>query len=74
MRILVEGGSHLSGSLIKNNYVDEIRWFRASKIIGKGGVDAVSDIGISNMESTKNFVLLETKNYGNDILNVYRKG
>ena len=74
MRVLVEGGSHLSGSLIKNNYVDEIQWFRASKIIGKGGVDAVSDIGVSNMKSTKNFVLLETKNYGNDSLNVYRKG
>ena len=74
MRILVEGGSHLSGSLIKNNHVNEIHWFRASKIIGKGGVDAVSDMGISNMKSTKNFILMETKNYGNDILNVFRKG
>ena len=74
MRILVEGGSHLSGSLLKNNYVDEIQWFRASKIIGKGGVDAVSDMGVSNMKSTKNFVLLESKNYGNDILTIYRKG
>ncbi len=73
MRILVEGGSHLSGSLIKNNYVNEIQWFRASKIIGKGGVDAVSDMGISNMKSTKNFVLLKSKNYANDILNVYGK-
>ena len=73
MRILVEGGSHLSGSLIKNNYVDEIQWFRASKIIGKGGVDAVSDMGISSMESTKNYVLLESKNYENDILTIYRK-
>ncbi len=74
MRILVEGGSQLSSSLIKNNYIDEIQWFRASKIIGKGGVDAVSDMGISNMESTKNFILLENKNYGNNILNIYRKG
>ena len=74
MRILVEGGSHLTGSLLKNNYVNEIQWFRASKIIGKGGVDAVSDMGVSNMKSTKNFVLLESKNYGNDILTIYRKG
>ena len=74
MRILVEGGSHLSGSLLKNNYVNEIQWFRASKIIGKGGVDAVSDMGVSNMKSTKNFVLLDSKNYGNDILTIYRKG
>ena len=74
MRILVEGGSHLSGSLLKNNYINEIQWFRASKIIGKGGVDAVSDMGVSNMKSTKNFVLLESKNYGNDILTIYRKG
>tara|TARA_X000001036_G_C20104933_1_gene572801 strand:- start:49 stop:561 length:513 start_codon:yes stop_codon:yes gene_type:complete len=74
MRILVEGGSHLSGSLIKNNYVDEIQWFRASKIIGKGGVDAVSDMGISNLKSIKKYVLLESKNYRNDILTIYRKG
>ncbi len=74
MRILVEGGSNLSGSLIKNNYVDEIQWFRASKIIGKGGVDAVSDMGVNNMESTKNYVLFESKNYGNDILTIHRKG
>ena len=73
MRILVEGGSHLSGSLIKNNYVDEIQWFRASKIIGKGGVDAVSDMGVNNMKATKNYILLESKNYGNDILTIYRK-
>ena len=74
MRILVEGGSNLSGSLIKNSLVDEIQWFRASKIIGKGGVDAVSDIGISNIKSTKNYILLKNKKYGNDMLNVYRKG
>ena len=74
MRILVEGGSDLSSSLIKNNYIDEIHWFKASKIIGKGGIDAVSDIGVSSMESTKNYVLSNSKNYGNDILNVYRKG
>ena len=74
MRILVEGGSHLSGSLLKKNYVNEIQWFRASKIIGKGGVDAVSDMGVSSMKSTKNFVLLDSKNYGNDILTIYRKG
>ena len=74
MRVLVEGGSHLSGSLLKNNYVNEIQWFRASKIIGKGGLDAVSDMGVSNMKSTKNFALLDSKNYGNDILTIYRKG
>jgi len=34
----------------------------------------VSDMGVSNMKSTKNFVLLESKNYGNDILTIYRKG
>ena len=34
MKILVEGGAKLSSTLLKYNLINELHWFRASKILG----------------------------------------
>ena len=44
MRVLVEGGSKLSASLLNENLIDEIAWFRASKIMGNKGINAISNL------------------------------
>ena len=73
MRILVEGGAKLSASLLNENLIDQINWFRASKIMGNNGINAISDLNIENIEQLKKFKLINTKTVENDQLSVYRK-
>ena len=73
MRILVEGGAKLSASLLVKNQIDEIAWFRASKIMGNNGINAISDLNIENIDQLKKFKLIQTKIIDNDQLSIYRK-
>jgi diaminohydroxyphosphoribosylaminopyrimidine deaminase/5-amino-6-(5-phosphoribosylamino)uracil reductase len=73
MRILVEGGAKLSTSLLNKNLIDEIAWFRASKIIGNNGLNAISNLNIENIEHLKKFKLISNKIIDNDQLSLYRK-
>ena len=73
MRILVEGGSILTGSLIKNDFIDEIQWFRANKIIGGNGLEAISSIGINKINDVKRFKLIKNKIFEDDQLSIYKR-
>ena len=73
MRVLVEGGSKLSASLLNENLIDEIAWFRASKIMGNTGINAISNLDIDSIENLKKFKLINVKSIDNDQLSIYRK-
>ena len=73
MRVLVEGGSVLTGSLIKNDFIDEIQWFRANKIIGGNGLEAISSIGINKINDVKRFKLIKNKIFEDDQLSIYKR-
>ena len=73
MRVLVEGGSKLSASLLNENLIDEIAWFRASKIMGNKGINAISNLDIDSIENLKKFRLISVKSIDNDQLSIYRK-
>ena len=73
MRVLVEGGSKLSASLLNENLIDEIAWFRASKIMGNKGINAISNLDIDSIENLKKFKLISVKSIYNDQLSIYRK-
>lgn len=73
LRILVEGGAKLSASLLNENLIDEIAWFRASNIMGKRGIDAISNLKIKHIKHLKKFKLIQNKTIDNDQLSVYRK-
>ena len=73
MRILVEGGAKLSASLLNEDLIDEIAWFRASKIMGNNGVDAISNLNINYIDNLKKFKLIVTNKIEDDQLSVYRK-
>ena len=73
MRILVEGGAKLSASLLKENLIDEITWFRSSKIMGNNGINAISNLGINHIDHLKKFRLINTRTIDDDQLSVYRK-
>ena len=73
MRVLVEGGSKLSASLLNENLINEIAWFRASKIMGNKGINAISNLDIDSIENLKKFKLISVKSIDNDQLSTYRK-
>ena len=73
MRILVEGGAKLSASLLNENLIDEIFWFRASKIMGNNGINAISNLDINKVDHLKKFNLINTKKIDNDQLSIYKK-
>ncbi len=73
MRILVEGGAKLSASLLNENLIDEIFWFRASKIMGNNGINAISNLNINKVDHLKKFNLINTKTIDNDQLSIYKK-
>ena len=73
-RILVEGGSQISTSLLENNLIDKIYWFRASKIMGNEGIGAISNLNIQKMNLVKNFKLESSARVEDDIMDIYTRG
>ena len=72
-RILVEGGAKLAASLINNDLIDEIAWFRASKIMGSNGINAISNLNIDRINHLKKFQIISTRTFDDDHLTHYRR-
>jgi diaminohydroxyphosphoribosylaminopyrimidine deaminase/5-amino-6-(5-phosphoribosylamino)uracil reductase len=72
--MLVEGGSNIATSLIKENLVDELVLVRSPKIIGSDGINMVSEMCFDKISDTLNcFKVAETLNCGYDIIEIYKK-
>jgi diaminohydroxyphosphoribosylaminopyrimidine deaminase / 5-amino-6-(5-phosphoribosylamino)uracil reductase len=72
-RLLVEGGGALSASLLRQDLVDRIYWFRSASVIGGDGLAAVAALGIERLFDAKLFARLETETLGADMLESYRR-
>ena len=72
-RILVEGGAKLAASLVNNDMIDEIAWFRASKIMGSNGINAISNLNIDRINHLKKFQIISTRTFDDDHLTHYRR-
>jgi riboflavin-specific deaminase-like protein len=65
--IMIEGGSHIITSVLKNNLADRMVTVIAPKILGKG-IEAVGDLNIKNLASAKKLSILKIMKRGNDII------
>lgn len=65
--VLVEGGSIVLTSLLKNGYADELVVFIAPKIIGSG-VDAIGDLDIRNVNDAIELEDVKTKRLDEDLM------
>ena len=70
-RLLVEGGSHVSQSLLEADLVDEVQLFQSPAIIGPQGIDAIADTPLSTLE--KRFKPTQKEVLGTDTLTVYER-
>ena len=72
-RLLVEGGSALAASLLQQDLVDRLYWFRSASVIGGDGLAAAASLGIERLFDAKLFVRTETEALGADMLESYRR-
>ncbi len=66
-RVLVEGGSRLAGSLLRDRLVDRLEWFRAPRLIGGDGLAAVAAFGVDTLEIATTFDCVGVRRAGDDL-------
>jgi diaminohydroxyphosphoribosylaminopyrimidine deaminase/5-amino-6-(5-phosphoribosylamino)uracil reductase len=72
-RLLVEGGSLLSASLLLAGFVDRVYWFRAASMIGGDGLPAAAPLGLARAQDAVRFARTDVIPLGEDILETYRR-
>ncbi len=73
MNLLVEGGSRIFTSFIKEKLVDKITYFIAPKMIGKG-IEAVGDLGIEKLGEAYPFQTREIRELDGQVVWVLEPG
>ncbi len=69
MSVLVEGGSRLSGGLLKKNLIDELQWIIAPKLLGDvDAIPAIAGIGRVKLEDAWQLEKVTTRQLGSEIL------
>ncbi len=66
-RILIEGGGQLAGSLLHQQLVDRLEWFRAPCLIGGDGIAAVAAFGVDRLDLMARFDCLGIRRAGEDL-------
>jgi riboflavin biosynthesis pyrimidine reductase len=69
--ILLEGGSHLAASFVREGAVHELAWFRAPILIGGEGLSALGELGLSDLKSATRWRPVATERIGDDVLDTY---
>ncbi|MEN9711304.1 MAG: bifunctional diaminohydroxyphosphoribosylaminopyrimidine [Actinomycetota bacterium] len=65
--VMVEGGATLASAFIRAGLVDQLLWFTAPKLLG-AGVDAIADLGITNINDAVEWNLLKVEQFGQDVM------
>ena len=65
--MMIEGGSHLNASAIKDKVIDKVLIFTAPKIIGNG-LGAISTLGIKKIDKAIKLKNITTRKIGKDLL------
>lgn len=65
--ILVEGGANLFSQFVKTGLFDDMYFFIAPKIIGKG-ISSFNDFDIGKLKDSKNIKFMNSNYIGNDLL------
>lgn len=72
-RVLVEGGSHLSAALLRDDLIDRIYWFRAAGIIGGDGLPVAAPFGVGHLDAMVKFARDDVVMLGPDHLEIYSR-
>lgn len=70
-RLLVEGGGRVISSLLRQNLVDRLVWFRAPLMIGGDGVPVAAGFGLDDLDEAPKFVKVSARAAGADLAETY---
>jgi diaminohydroxyphosphoribosylaminopyrimidine deaminase/5-amino-6-(5-phosphoribosylamino)uracil reductase len=70
-QVLLEAGSTLGSSLLREGMVDEFRWYQAPTILGSG-IKAVGDLHVATLENRIDYRITDVARVGRDIRTVFR--
>lgn len=70
--LLVEGGARLATSLLRQDLVDRLIFFRAPIVIGAMGMGAVQELPFVPLAELSRWQLVEHRRLGNDVMEVYK--
>jgi diaminohydroxyphosphoribosylaminopyrimidine deaminase / 5-amino-6-(5-phosphoribosylamino)uracil reductase len=73
-RVLVEGGSRVSGALFADGFIDRIVWFRAASMIGGDGTAVATAFGVDELAAAPRFRRLSVEACGEDVVETYTTG
>ena len=72
-RVLVEGGSSISASLLDNNLIDKLFLYRNGMLIGEDGLSSIGKYKIKKLSMARRFKLLKTRILDGDVLEEWNK-
>jgi diaminohydroxyphosphoribosylaminopyrimidine deaminase/5-amino-6-(5-phosphoribosylamino)uracil reductase len=72
-RVLLEGGSRLTGAMLRAGVVDRIAWFRAPSLMGGDGVAVAVAFGVDTLEQAPRFRRRGIEPCGDDVLEIYER-
>lgn len=71
-RLLIEGGSTISGAFLRASLVDVVYAYRGAALIGADGLAATSPLGATEMAKVARFKLESVFALGDDVVEVFR--
>jgi diaminohydroxyphosphoribosylaminopyrimidine deaminase/5-amino-6-(5-phosphoribosylamino)uracil reductase len=72
-RVLVEGGARLNASLLRENLIDRLVWFRNPRLIGGDGLAAVAGLGVETLGDAPAFRRMSIELLGDDMMETYER-
>ena len=66
--VLIEGGSKVASSVIREGLVDELNIFYSPKIVGGDGLSMISDLNIKKMEKAIRLKDIHIKKFGQEFM------
>ena len=72
-RLLVEGGSAIATSLLQQDLVDRIVWFRAPILLGADARPAIAALAIDDIAKAPRFQRVNQRRLGDDLMETYAR-
>lgn len=66
--VLIEGGSQVASSALREKIVDKLVFFYSPKIVGGDGLSMISSLGINNMKRALSIKDVRTKKFGTELM------
>jgi len=66
--VLVEGGSHIHGSFLREDLVDQVSLFMAPIFLGSDAIPVVDTMSVDIVQNGKRFSTTRIRRYGDDVL------